>query len=84
MANYLKFNIYNVDLNDISCNSNLRKMLNGTNNLSILIIEDFNCSFKFPKNDKTSFHNCLTYENNMDFICTSIIGSRSNKRNRTR
>ena len=44
MANYLKFDIYDLDLTDICSNSNLRRTLLGTTNRSILVIEDIDCS----------------------------------------
>ncbi|XP_022962730.1 AAA-ATPase At2g18193-like [Cucurbita moschata] len=44
MANYLKFDIYDLDLTDICSNSELRRSLLSTSNRSILVIEDIDCS----------------------------------------
>ncbi|KAM7255334.1 hypothetical protein ACFE04_020575 [Oxalis oulophora] len=44
MANYLNFDIYDLQLSDISHNSFLRKILISTKNRSILVIEDIDCS----------------------------------------
>lgn len=44
MANYLKFDIYDMDLREVQCNSDLRRLLIGTGNRSILVIEDIDCS----------------------------------------
>ncbi|KAL8129545.1 hypothetical protein V2J09_018700 [Rumex salicifolius] len=44
MANYLKFDIYDLELTDLSCNSDLRKLLIATANRSILVVEDIDCS----------------------------------------
>ena len=46
MANYLKFDIYDLDLKEVQCNSDLRRLLIGTGNRSILVIEDIDCSIK--------------------------------------
>lgn len=43
MANYLKFNIYDLNLSDIYSDSQLRRILLSTSNRSILIIEDIDC-----------------------------------------
>jgi chaperone BCS1 len=44
MANYLKFDIYDMDLREVQCNSDLRRLLIGTGSRSILLIEDIDCS----------------------------------------
>nr|XP_023924172.1 AAA-ATPase At2g18193-like isoform X2 [Quercus suber] len=44
MANYLKFNIYDLNLSDIYSDSQLRRILLATSNRSILVIEDIDCS----------------------------------------
>ncbi|XP_023749099.1 AAA-ATPase At3g50940 [Lactuca sativa] len=47
MANYLNFDIYDLELTDIRSNSELRKLLVGTANRSILVVEDIDCSVEF-------------------------------------
>ncbi|XP_071738785.1 AAA-ATPase At3g50940-like [Rutidosis leptorrhynchoides] len=44
MANYLKFDIYDLELTDIESNSELRRLLVETANRSILVVEDIDCS----------------------------------------
>lgn len=44
MANYLKFDVYDLDLKEVQCNSDLRRLLIGTANRSILVIEDIDCN----------------------------------------
>ncbi|PON71485.1 Spastin [Parasponia andersonii] len=44
MANYLKFDIYDLELTSIYSNSELRRTLLATSNRSILVIEDIDCS----------------------------------------
>jgi len=44
MANYLKFDIYDLDLSSICSDSALRRILASTSNRSIVVIEDIDCS----------------------------------------
>ncbi|KAJ9540748.1 hypothetical protein OSB04_027254 [Centaurea solstitialis] len=44
MANYLNFDIYDLELTDIKSNSELRSLLVATANRSILVVEDIDCS----------------------------------------
>ncbi|MFS8010477.1 putative AAA+ ATPase domain, ATPase, AAA-type, core, AAA-type ATPase domain-containing protein [Helianthus anomalus] len=44
MANYLKFDIYDLELTDIRSNAELRRLLVTTANRSILVVEDIDCS----------------------------------------
>uniref|UniRef100_A0A166FHC1 AAA+ ATPase domain-containing protein n=1 Tax=Daucus carota subsp. sativus TaxID=79200 RepID=A0A166FHC1_DAUCS len=48
MANYLKFDIYDLQLMNVKHDSGLRKLLLGTANRSILVIEDIDCSVELP------------------------------------
>ncbi|OVA18768.1 ATPase [Macleaya cordata] len=43
MANYLNFDIYDLELANLHSNSELRSLLVATNNRSILVIEDIDC-----------------------------------------
>ncbi|CAL5086419.1 unnamed protein product [Urochloa decumbens] len=45
MANYLRFNLYDLDLSEVHGNSTLQRLLNGMPNRSILVIEDIDCCF---------------------------------------
>lgn len=44
MANHLKFDVYDLDLREVQCNSDLRRLLIGSANRSILVIEDIDCN----------------------------------------
>ncbi|XP_022741175.1 AAA-ATPase At5g17760-like [Durio zibethinus] len=48
MANYLKFDVYDLQLANIMRDSDLRKLLPATGNRSILVIEDIDCSVDLP------------------------------------
>ncbi|TVU38870.1 hypothetical protein EJB05_12265, partial [Eragrostis curvula] len=45
MANYLRFNIYDLDLSEVRYDSNLQWLLTSMSNKSILVIEDIDCCF---------------------------------------
>ncbi|KAL5713335.1 hypothetical protein ACHQM5_015420 [Ranunculus cassubicifolius] len=49
MANYLKFDVYDLELASVHSNSALRKLLIATANRSILVIEDIDCSAHLTK-----------------------------------
>lgn len=51
MANYLKFDVYDLDLREVQCNSDLRRLLIGSSNRSILVIEDIDCSVGLQNRD---------------------------------
>ncbi|CAI0392394.1 unnamed protein product [Linum tenue] len=48
MANYMKFDIYDLQLSSISDDSELRRVLLATANRSILVIEDIDCGGDLP------------------------------------
>ncbi|KAG9129907.1 hypothetical protein Leryth_007010 [Lithospermum erythrorhizon] len=48
IANYLKFDVYDLELSCIHNDSSLRRLLLRTSNRSILVIEDIDCSVKLP------------------------------------
>ncbi|KAH7532590.1 hypothetical protein FEM48_Zijuj04G0037500 [Ziziphus jujuba var. spinosa] len=62
MANYLKYDIYDLELTAVKDNVDLRKLLIDTSNKSIIVIEDIDCSLdltaqrkeKAKKEDKIS------------------------------
>ncbi|KAK6240912.1 hypothetical protein SCA6_006301 [Theobroma cacao] len=49
MANYLNFDIYDLELTDIQTNSDLRRILIATGNRSILVVEDIDCSLELQE-----------------------------------
>ncbi|KAF7134668.1 hypothetical protein RHSIM_Rhsim08G0121500 [Rhododendron simsii] len=46
MANFLNFDIYDLELTELSCNSDLRRLLLATANRSILVVEDIDCTIE--------------------------------------
>ncbi|KAK9748436.1 hypothetical protein RND81_02G057100 [Saponaria officinalis] len=52
IANYLKFDVYDLQLMHIEGDDMLRKLLLSTTNRSILVIEDIDCSMGLPKKRK--------------------------------
>ncbi|CAI9769084.1 unnamed protein product [Fraxinus pennsylvanica] len=44
MANYLNFDVYDLELTDLRCNSDLRRLIISTANRSILVVEDIDAS----------------------------------------
>nr|KYP33267.1 hypothetical protein KK1_045895 [Cajanus cajan] len=47
MANYLRFDVYDLELTDLQCNSELRRLLITMANRSILVVEDIDCTVEF-------------------------------------
>nr|XP_043638566.1 AAA-ATPase At5g17760-like [Erigeron canadensis] len=48
IANYLKFDIYDLQLMNVGSDSGLKKLMLRTSNRSILVIEDIDCSIQLP------------------------------------
>jgi chaperone BCS1 len=44
MANYLKFDVYDLELSSVFSNADLKMLLRNTSNRSILVIEDIDCN----------------------------------------
>lgn len=44
MANYLNFDVYDLELTELRSNSDLRTLLVATANRSILVVEDIDCT----------------------------------------
>ncbi|GJU65063.1 AAA-ATPase-like protein [Tanacetum coccineum] len=54
MANYLKFDVYDLQLMNIRSDSILKDMMLQTSNRSILVIEDIDCSTNIPDQNRTT------------------------------
>uniref|UniRef100_A0A0D9WZI3 AAA+ ATPase domain-containing protein n=1 Tax=Leersia perrieri TaxID=77586 RepID=A0A0D9WZI3_9ORYZ len=55
MANYLRFNLYDLDLSEVRVNAALQRLLISMPNKSILVIEDIDCCFDAkPREDRKS------------------------------
>ncbi|XP_058775711.1 AAA-ATPase At3g50940-like, partial [Vicia villosa] len=44
IAKYLKFDVYDLDLSLVYCNSQLTTLMRGTSNRSIIVVEDIDCN----------------------------------------
>jgi mitochondrial chaperone BCS1 len=52
MANFLRFDIYDLELTEVKSNAVLRSLLINTTSRSILVIEDIDCSVELQQRDK--------------------------------
>uniref|UniRef100_A0A7N2LVW2 AAA+ ATPase domain-containing protein n=1 Tax=Quercus lobata TaxID=97700 RepID=A0A7N2LVW2_QUELO len=72
MANYLNFDIYDLDLSDVKSNTELRLLLLSMPSRSILVIEDIDCSIKLEnrenENDHNTGNNKMTLSGLLNFI----------------
>ncbi|KAH6837959.1 cytochrome BC1 synthesi [Perilla frutescens var. hirtella] len=94
MANYLKFDVYDLDLREVQCNSDLRRLLIGSANRSILVIEDIDCNVGLqnrestegvtPEDDKITLSGLLNFIDGLWSSCGDerIIVFTTNHKNR--
>ncbi|XP_061999577.1 AAA-ATPase At2g18193-like [Rosa rugosa] len=72
MANYLKFDVYDLELSGVHSNCDLRRVLLSTKNRSIMVIEDIDCCAKVQNRgrepDPRSHNNRLTLSGLLNFI----------------
>ncbi|VFR03627.1 unnamed protein product [Cuscuta campestris] len=78
MANHLKFDVYDLDLREVQCNSDLRRLLIGSANRSILVIEDIDCNVglqsresnnQSPEDDKITLSGLLNFMDGLWSSC---------------
>ncbi|TKY55847.1 mitochondrial chaperone bcs1 [Spatholobus suberectus] len=62
MANYLHFDIYDLELTELQYNSELRRLLIAMANRSILVVEDIDCTIEF--HDRRAESRAATGSNN--------------------
>jgi chaperone BCS1 len=55
IANYLQYDVYDVELTEVASNSELRKLLIQTTNRSVIVIEDIDCSLDLSERRKAAF-----------------------------
>ncbi|OMO88247.1 hypothetical protein COLO4_20349 [Corchorus olitorius] len=68
MANYLKFNVYDLELSSIYNNSELRRLLVSTRNRSIVVIEDIDCSIELQDRQAGGYE-----EGNRQFTLSGLL-----------
>lgn len=54
MANFLGYDIYDLELTEVNTNSELRELLMKTSSKSIIVIEDIDCSINLTNRNKSS------------------------------
>ncbi|CAN6331792.1 unnamed protein product [Urochloa humidicola] len=52
MANLLRFDIYDLELTEVNSNSDLRRLLVGMSNRSILVVEDIDCTIELKQREE--------------------------------
>ncbi|TVU01927.1 hypothetical protein EJB05_52574, partial [Eragrostis curvula] len=52
MANHLRFDIYDLELTEVGSNSDLRRLLVGISNRSILVVEDIDCTIELKQREE--------------------------------
>lgn len=57
IGNYLKFDIYDLELSSLNSNSDLRRLLVSTSNRSIIVIEDIDCSVDLQNRQNGGYNN---------------------------
>ncbi|KAG0480739.1 hypothetical protein HPP92_011597 [Vanilla planifolia] len=73
MANFLRFDIYDLELTEVRSNSTLRKLLVGIANRSIIVVEDIDCTIELQdrKNAKTDSESLGQSRNHHDKVTLS-------------
>ncbi|XP_062232278.1 AAA-ATPase At3g50940-like [Phragmites australis] len=56
MANHLRFDIYDLELAEVRSNSDLRRLLVGQSNRSILVVEDIDCTIELKQREEGEAH----------------------------
>ncbi|XP_065861573.1 AAA-ATPase At3g50940-like [Euphorbia lathyris] len=72
IANYLHFDVYDLELTQVKCNSDLRRVLLATANRSILVVEDIDCTIELQDrlagNRENSTSDQVTLSGFLNFI----------------
>ncbi|KAF7068500.1 hypothetical protein CFC21_074248 [Triticum aestivum] len=73
IANHLRFDIYDLELTGVHSNSDLRKLLIGMTNQSVLVIEDIDCTIDLKQRDDTSNASSAKDENNKQVTLSGLL-----------
>ncbi|KAK8710394.1 hypothetical protein V6N13_145718 [Hibiscus sabdariffa] len=68
IANYMRYNVYDLQFQSVRSDSELRRILTSTTNRSILIIEDIDCSTKVSHDRTKGRENCEEEEDEDELI----------------
>lgn len=74
MANYLRFDIYDLELTSMYSNSELRRVLLSTTNRSIILIEDIDCSAQMKERDSNGDYDNATSKLTLSGMLNFIDG----------
>ncbi|CAJ2630907.1 unnamed protein product [Trifolium pratense] len=66
IANFLKYDIYDIELTNVKPNAELRKLLIGITSKSVVVIEDIDCSLDLTGQRKTNLENGKEKEEKKD------------------
>ncbi|KAF7809700.1 AAA-ATPase [Senna tora] len=73
MANYLKFDVYNLELARLSCDSDLMKAMTDMSNRSIVVIEDIDCNKEVHTRDSDSGYVSKPNQGMRKFTLSSLL-----------
>ena len=68
MANYLNYDIYDLDLTDVGDNKSLKQLILGMSNHSILVIEDIDCTINLQNREEDED----VVDNRYNKVCISL------------
>ncbi|XP_057745537.1 protein HYPER-SENSITIVITY-RELATED 4-like [Arachis stenosperma] len=71
MANYLHFDVYDLELTELQYNSELRRLLIGMANRSILVVEDIDCTIEFK--DRMAESTAATGRNDKQVTLSGLL-----------
>ncbi|GMH13836.1 hypothetical protein Nepgr_015677 [Nepenthes gracilis] len=75
MANYLGYDIYDLELTEVNSNSELRKLLMKTSAKSIIVIEDIDCSINLTNRKKSGTNS--RYDSSSPSLQSGMRGGRN-------
>ncbi|KAK8959242.1 hypothetical protein KSP40_PGU009017 [Platanthera guangdongensis] len=73
IANYLRFDIYDLDLKEVNRNSDLKSLLIEMTNKSMLVIEDIDCSVDLQNRDGEEGEKETKSHNNNDVTLSALL-----------
>jgi chaperone BCS1 len=75
MANFLGYDIYDLELTEVHNNSELRKLLMKTSSKSIIVIEDIDCSISLSNRKKNNKSSAVSSGNSVSVSSRSYYDS---------
>jgi chaperone BCS1 len=87
IANFLKYDIYDIELTNVKTNAELRKLLIGITSKSVVVIEDIDCSLDLTGQRKTDSENGKDKEEKKDVnqvVAASLQAASSEAENKNK